>query len=148
MDDETKVRVDHLLLRRAIASLDPLRERDLLRRGEQRVAADLVQEELDGIRDTGDSAGLMLGLLRFALVLVFEQRLDFRGFEDAGADDGSFRFVGDGRSGLVARGRGLVRRSRPLVKTTRASGCFPLEELPGSAEARRNAAFAANVRTR
>jgi hypothetical protein len=47
VDDEPEVAVDHSLLRREIAALDPLRERDLLRRSQQRVAADLVQEELE-----------------------------------------------------------------------------------------------------
>src|SRR6185312_16133975 len=39
-DDEPEIRVDHALLRLAIAPLDPLGELDLLLRREQRMAAD------------------------------------------------------------------------------------------------------------
>ena len=53
-DHEAQVRVDHLLLRSRIATLDPLRERDLLGSVQERVLADLVQEELQAV---GDDAG-------------------------------------------------------------------------------------------
>ena len=56
-DDEPEVRVDHPLLRRRVASLDRLRKLDLLRCGQQRVAAGLVQEELERVgRHRGDLA--------------------------------------------------------------------------------------------
>src|SRR5207253_6400110 len=45
-DDEPEVRVDHSLLRHRVASLDRLRELDLLGRGLQRVAAGLIVDEL------------------------------------------------------------------------------------------------------
>src|SRR5207302_9625183 len=49
-DDEAQVRVDHPFLRLTVAALDLLRELDLLRRGQQRVAPRLVQEELQRVR--------------------------------------------------------------------------------------------------
>ena len=48
-NDEAEVRVDHQILRLLVAALDALRELDLLRGGEQLVAAGLVQEELQGV---------------------------------------------------------------------------------------------------
>src|SRR4051812_24843988 len=45
-DDEAQVRLDHVLLRVRVAALDALRELDLLRGGQQRVAPGLAQEEL------------------------------------------------------------------------------------------------------
>ena len=47
--DEPQVGVDHLLLGGGVAALDALGELDLLLRGEQRIAADLVQEELQAV---------------------------------------------------------------------------------------------------
>ena len=49
-DDEAEVGVDHPLLRRLVAALDPLRELDLLPGREERVAGHLVQEELERVR--------------------------------------------------------------------------------------------------
>ena len=48
-DDEAEVRLDHRLLRRVLAALDALRELDLLRRGEQRHLADVLEEELERV---------------------------------------------------------------------------------------------------
>ena len=48
-DDEAQVRVDHVLLRRDVAALDSLRERNLLGRREQLVAAHLREEELQRV---------------------------------------------------------------------------------------------------
>ncbi len=48
-DDEAEVRLDHPLLRGAVAALDPLCELDLLRGGEQLVPAGLTQEQLQGV---------------------------------------------------------------------------------------------------
>src|SRR6202042_3722303 len=48
-DDQPQVAVDHPLLGGHIAALDPLRELDLFRGGEQRVAAGLVQEHLERV---------------------------------------------------------------------------------------------------
>ena len=48
-DDEAEVRVDHQVLRLRVAALDPLRELDLLRRGEELVAACFVEEELQRV---------------------------------------------------------------------------------------------------
>src|SRR5207237_6169994 len=45
-DDEAEVRVHHPILGGLVAALDPLRELDLLLRGEERPAPRLVQEEL------------------------------------------------------------------------------------------------------
>ena len=48
-DDQAQVRVDHALLGGDVALLDPLGELDLLGGGQQRVAADLVEEELQRV---------------------------------------------------------------------------------------------------
>ena len=80
-NDEAEVAVDHPLLRRGVAALDPLRQRDLLGRGQQREAAGPVHEQgqrvdragqlgvggrdRDGLLELGlddlDLAGLELG---------------------------------------------------------------------------------------
>jgi len=53
--DEAEVRVHHPVLRRLVALLDELGELDLLRGGEQRVAARFVKEELERVaRHRGD----------------------------------------------------------------------------------------------
>jgi hypothetical protein len=49
-DDEAEIRVDHQVLRLAVATLDPLGELDLLLGRQQLVAADLVEEELQRVR--------------------------------------------------------------------------------------------------
>jgi hypothetical protein len=49
-DDETEVRVDHELLRLAVAPLDALGELDFLFGSEQLVAAGLIEEELERVR--------------------------------------------------------------------------------------------------
>src|SRR5436853_1038381 len=73
-DDEAKIRLDHVPLRCGVAALDPLREHDLLGGGEQLVAADVGEEELQAVGGAGnrDRRGLDLGrrigrLLRFVL---------------------------------------------------------------------------------
>jgi hypothetical protein len=132
MHDETQVRVDHPLLRCEVSPLDPLRERHLVRRGQQRIAADLVQEELDGVADAGRRAGLVLALPRLsvdrvalvgrgeAVLVAFEQRLELRGFEDAGADDVPF-----GRCERTERpGRQGEGLSPPLSSTYKNDGRF------------------------
>ena len=48
-DDEAEVRVHHPVLRGLVSALDPLGQRDLLLRREQRVAPGLVEEELEGV---------------------------------------------------------------------------------------------------
>src|SRR5581483_411235 len=64
-DDEAEVRLHHLLLGAVVAAFDPLRQLDLLRRGEQVDAADVLEEELERIgRDL-----LRLDLLGGGLVL-------------------------------------------------------------------------------
>src|SRR5262249_9840292 len=64
---------DHPLLRRAVAALDPLRELDLLRRGEQRVAAGLVQEQLQRVGGQRGLGGEVQ--LEIVIVLVLGERL-------------------------------------------------------------------------
>ena len=49
-DDEAEVRLDHLLLRVEVAALDALGEVDLLLRGEQPDLADVLEEQLKGVR--------------------------------------------------------------------------------------------------
>ncbi len=64
-DDETQVGLDHLLLRTVIATLDPLRELDLLRGGEQVDLADVLEEELKRVgRDLARFGRNRLVLLR------------------------------------------------------------------------------------
>jgi hypothetical protein len=48
-DDEAQVCLDHLLFRAVVAALDPLRELDLLGRGEQVDLADVLQEQLERV---------------------------------------------------------------------------------------------------
>src|SRR5581483_12192427 len=48
-DDEAEIRLDHLLLRAMVAALDPLRELDLLRGGEEIDLADVLQEQLQRV---------------------------------------------------------------------------------------------------
>ena len=48
-DHEPEVGLDHRLLRDEVAALDPLRERHLLRRRQQRVAPGLAQEQLQRV---------------------------------------------------------------------------------------------------
>jgi hypothetical protein len=63
-DHEPQVGVDHPLLRREVASLHALRELDLLRRRQQRVAPRLLEEELERVeRGIGLWLRLALGLL-------------------------------------------------------------------------------------
>ena len=63
-DDETQVRLDHRLLRGVVAALDPLRQLDLLRGGEQRHLADVLEEELERVgRDLACLLDLRLGLV-------------------------------------------------------------------------------------
>src|SRR6059058_1259349 len=103
--DEAEVRVDHPLLRREIAALDALCERHFLRRGQQRVATDLVEEELQRLRGSGQCLRLERALFgRLELVFgAFEQGLDFRGLQ-GGADDDSFRSSGWTERLLAPRG--------------------------------------------
>ena len=63
-DDEPQVRVDHALLRVEVAALYPLRQLDLLGRGEQRMAPDLVEEELEAVRGRREVAVRVPGLAR------------------------------------------------------------------------------------
>ncbi len=48
-NDETQIRLHHLLLRTMVATLDPLRQLDLLRRRQQFDLADLLQKELQRV---------------------------------------------------------------------------------------------------
>src|SRR5205823_10249667 len=71
-DDETQVGLDHPPLGGDVAALDRLRERDLLGRGQQLVAADVRQEELQAVGRADQDLrlrleGLLLGLRRFAV---------------------------------------------------------------------------------
>ncbi len=62
-DDEAQVGVDHPLLGGLVATLDALRERDLLRGGEQLVLAHVLEEELEGVGEDGGGVGAPRGLL-------------------------------------------------------------------------------------
>ena len=64
-DDQAQVRVDEPLLRLEVAALDRLGDLDLLVGGQQRMPADLVEEELQGVGGlAGDVAVRDLRLLR------------------------------------------------------------------------------------
>src|SRR5204863_8511448 len=74
-DDETQVGLDHPPLGGDVAALDRLRERDLLGRGQQLVAADVRQEELQAVGRADQNLrlrveGLLLGFRRLAVRLL------------------------------------------------------------------------------
>src|SRR5919197_819020 len=97
-DDEAEVRLHHRLFRAVVAALDAFRELDLLGRREQPNAADVLQEELQGVRrDLG-------------------RGLDFGGHVLLGRDDLDLRLV-ERRVELVQLRRlepELVERERDL----------------------------------
>ena len=71
-DDEAQIRLDHRLLRLVLAALDPLRELDLLRGGQQRHLADVLEEELQRVgRDLA-----RLFHFRFRLVALHDLDLE------------------------------------------------------------------------
>src|SRR6266566_1027578 len=77
-DDKAEVRFDHAAFRGQVAALDCLRERDLLGRGQQLVASDVGEEELQAVCGADENLGLrlhglLLGLL--GLRLGFLDRL-------------------------------------------------------------------------
>ena len=115
-DDEPQVGLDHRLLGGVIAELDPLGELDLLRRGEERHLADVLEEELQRVgRD------LRLGrplLLRVGLALL-------------GADDVDL--------GLFERGVELVQLGRIEVELVEREGDLLGLELAGALAATRTA---------
>src|SRR5262249_36504783 len=87
-DDETEVRLDHLLLRAVIAALDALRELDLLGGGEEVDLAYVLEEELQRVgRDLELDHHLLLVELRpvewmalldfFVVRVVVERVVDF-----------------------------------------------------------------------
>jgi hypothetical protein len=98
-DDEAKIRLHHRLLGSVVATFDALCELHLLRRGQERDASDVLQEELKRIgRDLGVRLGLALDLL-------------------LGGDDRDLRLV-ECRVELVELARlqiELVERERDLV---------------------------------
>ena len=59
-DDQAQVRLDHHALGDRIAALDALRQRHLFGRGEQLVAADIGEEQLEAVGRAGDGARLVL----------------------------------------------------------------------------------------
>jgi hypothetical protein len=95
-DDQPQVRVDHLLLRVHVAALDALGELDLLLLGQERIAADLVHEELERVRGRGRQVAVHVGRLRLAAAVVAEldptvldllvERLDLLLAETEGVD--------------------------------------------------------------
>ena len=78
-DDEAEVGLDHRLLGGVVAALDALRELDLLRGGEQRHLADVLEEELQRVgRDLGFGLPFLLAL---RLVASAADDLDLRVLE-------------------------------------------------------------------
>ena len=114
-DDEAEVRLDHRLLRRVVAALDPLGELDLLGGGEERHLADVLEEELQRVgRDLGlgrsqarSRSASCLGLggddLDLLLVERVVERVELRR-----------------RRGRARRGRGRARRRRGALRPTRS----------------------------
>jgi hypothetical protein len=98
-DHEPEVRLDHALLGGAFAALDPLRELDLLRGSEQRVAAGLAEEELERVggrlvAELLDDRGRWRGRLLLVLedldapaLELAEERVDLEGLELLGLDE-------------------------------------------------------------
>jgi hypothetical protein len=77
VDDEAQVRVDHALLRRAVAALDFLGELDLLRRREQRVPTELVHEQVQRVDAAGGSVeGEVETILLALAVVLLDDRAD------------------------------------------------------------------------
>src|SRR5439155_13604764 len=147
VDDQAEVGVDHPLLGSSVAALDALRERDLFRRRQQRVAADLVQEQLERVRRGGQSLGLERAVVG-CLDLLFgglEQGLDFRVLQ-GGADGYSFHSSGWTERLLRRGGEAQNRRSRPLNRTTAGAWAFPLRHSSCGPEIGLYATFATSSR--
>src|SRR3954451_8961026 len=72
LDHEPQVRVDQPLLCGQIATLDQLRQLDLLLAGQQRIAAGLVGEELEAVRGLDCGAVLVAA----TLAMFYGRRLD------------------------------------------------------------------------
>src|SRR5262249_14797402 len=108
--DEAQVRLDHLLLGPVVATLDPLREPDLLGGGQQLDASDVLEEELKGIR-----RGLERVLLRLGVVGVVRRGDDL----DLLLLECLARLVALAASELqvVDRGRDLLGGPRPALAT-------------------------------
>ena len=108
-DDEAQVGLDHRLLGGVIAQLDPLRELDLLRRGEERHLADVLEEELQRVgRDLRLGRPLLLDL---GLALLAADDVDL---------------------GLFERGVELVELRRIEVELVEREGDLLGVELAGS----------------
>ena len=69
-DDEPEVGLDHPTLGDGVAALDRLREHDLVVGGQELVAADVGEEELQAVGGAGRDRGLRDGGLLLLLVLV------------------------------------------------------------------------------
>ena len=69
-DDQAQVRVDHLILRLEIPALDPLGELDLLLLRQQRVAPDLLHEELQRVGRRHGEVAVDVGGLRLTAAVV------------------------------------------------------------------------------
>jgi hypothetical protein len=77
VDDEAQVRVDHALLRRAVAALDLLGELDLLGRRQQLVLAELVHEQVERVDAAGSGVeGEVETLLLALAVVLLDDRVD------------------------------------------------------------------------
>ena len=132
-DDEAQVALDHALLRLHVAALDPLGQLDLVRGGQERMPADLAQEELQGVggrlqrlRSRERGSGLLVApvddldapLLQLLVQLLDLDRVEIEQLEcllELGSLDQA-RGVGALEQRLellvVVGGRALVRHSR------------------------------------
>ena len=117
-DDEPEVRLHHLLLRPVVAALDPLGQLDLLRGGQQVDAADVLEEELQGV----GRHFLRLELLGNGIVLL----LPGRDHLDLQLVEGLVEVVDLARVEVE-----LVERERDLVRCQRARLPPRLEQAPG-----------------
>ena len=80
-DHEPQVRVDHAVLGVEVAALDALGEVDLLGRRQQPVAADLVQEELQGVGGDGRELRVVDRCLGRVLARAVVAQLDVAGMQ-------------------------------------------------------------------
>jgi hypothetical protein len=129
-DDKAQVRLDHLRLRRPVAALDPLRQRDLLLGRQQRHPPDRAQVEPQRVERRLDAEVelrrlLLLGLRLFVRRVVEQLPLDQleRAFEQEGVD---LLALLPCQLDILERVRDLVVGQKPVLKAIRTEPLKPL----------------------
>jgi hypothetical protein len=130
-DDQSQVRVDHPLLGGPVSTLDALRQRDLVSRGEQVVAADLGEEAAERVgRDRGGvdrevelEVGLLVVLVWDFNAMLGEDRADMleRLFVEAVLEGERLELCGLDPTALLRVGDQLVERSDVVCRFQRCS---------------------------